>query len=86
MKLSPTAAIEVCEEATKRNLSIGMIEGGHWLNPGFRPDMHTRWDGFDRLTDKNEIQKNNNNAIENIKEDAAKGYDAFIITIVTLFV
>lgn len=46
--------------------------------------MHPRWDGFDRLTDKNEILKNNDNAIENIKEDTAQGYTAFIITIVGL--
>ncbi|AIA70832.1 colicin immunity protein [Pectobacterium atrosepticum SCRI1043] len=82
MKLSPKAAIEVCQEATKRNLPIGMIEGGHWLNPGFQPDGNTRWDGFDKLTDKSEIKKSNDNAIENINDDSSKGYNAFIITIV----
>ena len=30
MYLSPKAAIEVCQEATKRNLWISGIDGGHW--------------------------------------------------------
>ncbi|WP_242506202.1 colicin transporter [Pectobacterium zantedeschiae] len=82
MKLSPKAAIEVCQEAAKRNLPIGMIESGHWLNPGFRPDVNTRWDGLDKLTDEGEIKKNNDRAIENINDDVSQGYNAFIITIV----
>ncbi len=38
MKLSPKAAIEVCNEAAKKGLWILGIDGGHWLNPGFRID------------------------------------------------
>ena len=40
MKLSPKAAIEVCNEAAKKGLWILGIDGGHWLNPGFRIDQH----------------------------------------------
>ncbi|EEI7278718.1 hypothetical protein P4387_005082, partial [Escherichia coli] len=43
MKLSPKAAIEVCNEAAKKGLWILGIDGGHWLNPGFRIDSSASW-------------------------------------------
>lgn len=81
MYLSPKAAIEVCQEATKRNLWISGIDGGHWLNPGFRPDGSASWSGKTKLFNENKISENNQLAIENIREDAAAGYTAFIVTL-----
>lgn len=81
MKLSPKAAIEVCQEATKRNLWILGIDGGHWLNPGFRPDGETSWT-YNKPDDyQSKIYNNSKLAIENIKDDSAAGYNAFIVTL-----
>lgn len=38
MKLTPNAAIEVCQESIKQNLWILGVDAGHWFNPGFRHD------------------------------------------------
>ncbi|WP_405471101.1 colicin transporter (plasmid) [Morganella morganii] len=81
MVLTPKAAIEVCQEAAKRNLWILGIDGGHWLNPGFRPDGSTSWT-YNKPNDyKPKLTENNKLAIDNIKEDAANGYTAFLVTI-----
>lgn len=82
MALTPKAAIEVCEEATARGVYIGTIEGGHWRNPGFQPDMNTRWDSLKYYKDI-DIKLNNDIAIENINGDVAEGYTAFLITIIS---
>ena len=84
MKLSPKAAIEVCEEATRRGIFISVIEAGYWHNPGFQPDMHHRWDSKTRLEREGNFKRNNELAIENIDEDTSEGYTAFIITIVNI--
>lgn len=81
MYLSPKAAIEVCQEATKRNLWILSIDGGHWLNPGFRPDGETSWTYNNPDDYKSKIYNNGQLAIENIKDDSASGYTAFIVTL-----
>lgn len=81
MALTAKAAIEVCEEASERKRFVWIVEGGHWLNPGYRPDSSTRWDARTELEKSGEFQKNNDIAIENIKEDAAMGYSAFMITL-----
>ncbi|EPF2596718.1 colicin transporter [Proteus mirabilis] len=81
MKLSPKAAIEVCQEATKRNLWILGVDGGHWLNPGFRPDGSASWSGKTKLFNENKLSENNQLAIENIWDDEAAGYTAFIVTL-----
>lgn len=81
MKLSPKAAIEVCQEAIKRKVWIIGIDGGHWLNPGFRIDGSTSWT-YNKPNDYQlKLSENNKLAIENIKEDAAEGYTAFLVTI-----
>lgn len=81
MKLTPNAAIEVCQEAMKQNLWILGIDAGHWLNPGFRPDSWMSWDHKQQLFNQEKLVENNQLAIENIKEDEAAGYTAFIVTI-----
>ncbi len=84
MKLTPKAAKEVCVEATNRKVFIGRIEGGHWMNPGFRPDMNTFWDSKTDLESAGDFKANNELAIQNINDDESEGYNAFIITIVGL--
>lgn len=81
MKLSPKAAIEVCNEAAKKGLWILGIDSGHWLNPGFRIDSSASWT-YDMPEEyKSKIPENNRLAIENIKDDIENGYTAFIITL-----
>ncbi|MRT56604.1 colicin transporter [Enterobacteriaceae bacterium RIT693] len=82
MKLSPKAAIEVCEEATRRGVFVGIVEAGHWYNPGFQPDMSTRWDSLKFYKDI-DIKLNNDIAIENINGDVTDGYTAFLITVIS---
>ncbi|EHT4060975.1 TPA: colicin transporter [Escherichia coli] len=81
MKLSPKAAIEVCNEASEKGLWILGIDGGHWLNPGFRIDSSTSWTYSLPEEYKSKIPENNRLAIENIKDDIVNGYTAFIITL-----
>lgn len=81
MRLTPNAAIEVCQEAIKQNLWILGVDAGHWFNPGFRPDGWMSWDRKKELFNQGKLIENNQLAIENIKEDEAAGYTAFIVTI-----
>lgn len=81
MALTPKAAKEVCREATERKKFVWIIEGGHWMKPGFRPDSSTRWDARPELEKAAKIKENNDMAEKNISEDESLGYDAFMITL-----
>ena len=81
MKLSPKAATEVCLEATERKLWVLGVDGGHWMNPGFRPDGNTSWSCKKWLVEEGKLVENNQLAIENIKSDEAEGYTAFLVTV-----
>ncbi|MDF2077559.1 hypothetical protein P2Q70_23480 [Pseudomonas mendocina] len=47
MRLSPEAAIGVCERAASEGVVVSRIEGGIWLNPGFESRLDCIWDGAD---------------------------------------
>ena len=81
MALTPNAAIEVCQEASKQKRYVWIVEGGHWLNPGYQPDGSTRWDARSELEKTGDFAKNNQIAVQNIKEDVSMGYNAFMITL-----
>ncbi|MEK9497776.1 colicin immunity protein [Photorhabdus sp. P32] len=84
MKLTPQAAIGVCEIATNKNLVISRIEGFIWhRNTGkFEARLDAIWDGLvNPGNDLEKVEKNNKEAIENIKEDEKNGHNVFIITI-----
>ncbi|MGX4747403.1 colicin transporter [Morganella morganii] len=81
MVLTSNAAIEVCQEATARNLWILGVDGGHWQNPGFKIDGNTSWSRKTKLFNENKLSENNQLAIENIVSDTADGYTAFLVTI-----
>lgn len=84
MKFSAKGAKELCEEATKRNVFISRIEGGHWSDSRFRPDSTTTWDSKSDLEAAGKVKENNDLAIENIDDDASEGFNAFLITILNL--
>lgn len=85
MKLSPKAAIEVCQEAEKRKIWVSGIDGGHWMNPGFRIDGSTSWT-YNKPDDyQSKLLENCKLAIENIKSDEAEGYTAFLVTVTEVY-
>jgi hypothetical protein len=79
MKLTPAAAIGVCEEAASRNLVVARIEGGIWHNPGFEARLDCIWDGADPPIDRRGAEANNARAAEFIKSQSA-AHGAFILT------
>lgn len=81
IKLTATAAQDVCLEATKRGFFVLIVEAGHWSEDGFRPDMNARWDAKEVLIISEDHEQNNNLAIKNITEDSRDGYNAFMITL-----
>jgi len=81
MVLTARAAIGVCQEAAKRKLWISGIDGGHWMNPGFRIDSSASWT-YNKPDDYlSKLSENSKLAIENIKSDEAEGYTAFLVTV-----
>ncbi|KMN61418.1 colicin transporter [Leclercia sp. LK8] len=82
MVLTPKAAKEVCNIATRKGVFVGIVEGGHWKDPGFQPDMSRRWDSKTKLEQEGNFKRNNELAIENIDEDISDGYTAFLITLI----
>lgn len=82
MKLTPSAAIEVCHKAMAHNLVVMRVEGGIWHNPGFEARYDCIWDGIDPPTTVDEAEANNMRAAHFIKEESAV-HDAFIITMGT---
>jgi hypothetical protein len=80
MKLSPDAAIKVCEEATHHDLLIGKIEGGisHPIY-GFEARLDCIWDGTMPPLDSASLQINNQEAADFINLEREQ-HDAFVIT------
>lgn len=79
MKLSPEAAIAVCEQAAHRGLLVARIEGGIWHNPKFEARIDCIWDGADPPLDAEAAHVNNLSAIEFIRSELPE-HSAFIIT------
>jgi len=83
MKLTPEAAIEVCERAAKRGLLVSRIEGGIWRNPGFEARIDCIWDGAEPPLDAKAAHANNLTAIEFIRSELPE-HDTFIITMLPI--
>jgi hypothetical protein len=79
MRLSPDAAIGVCERAASERVVISRIEGGIWLNPGFESRLDCIWDGADPPLAQEAAHTNNLLALDFIKSQAAT-HSAFILT------
>jgi hypothetical protein len=79
MKLTPDAAIDVCECAVESGLVIARIEGGIWHFPGFEARLDCIWDGVSPPVDFDVAERNNIAAANFIREERAV-HDAFIIT------
>lgn len=79
MRLSPEAAIGVCERAASEGVVVSRIEGGIWLNPGFESRLDCIWDGADPPLTQASAHTNNLLALEFIQTQAA-AHSAFILT------
>ncbi|MDR0244132.1 MAG: colicin immunity protein [Burkholderia sp.] len=79
MKLSPEAAIAVCEQAARRGRLVARIEGGIWHNSQFEARIDCIWDGVDPPVDVKAAHENNLLAIEFIREEIPQ-HGAFIIS------
>jgi len=79
MKLSPDAAIEVCEEACHHDLLIGKIEGGISHSQGVEARLDCTWDGKMPPLDSASLRINNQEAADFINLER-EPHDAFVIT------
>lgn len=79
MRLSPGAAIGVCERAASEGVLVARIEGGIWLGPGFESRLDCIWDGADPPLAQAAAHANNLLALEFIQIQAAV-HSAFILT------
>ena len=84
MKLTPSAAIAVCAEAEQHGKYVGRIEAGHWVQEGFQIDMSATWDAKTKLTEYGDYRENDRLAIQNIHEDQAEGFEAYLVTLCTI--
>jgi hypothetical protein len=80
MKLTPIAAIDVCREATARQLVVLGIEGGIYNDDGFEARLDCIWDGLGTRIDQAKIAENNQNAEKFIRKKTGL-HNAFIVTV-----
>lgn len=80
MKMTPGAAISVCEQARSHGFFISRIEGGIWHNPGFEARLDCIWDGVDCFIDEVSAGENNKSAAMFIAGEALV-HDVFIVTV-----
>lgn len=86
IRFAASSAIEACQRAADHGLRILGVEGGEWLNPGFRSRLDSLWSGLEGQRSEEEIRKNNMEAAEFIREEAARADDrptpdVFILTV-----
>lgn len=79
MKLTPDAALDVCECAAVSGLVIARVEGGIWHFPGFEARLDCIWDGISPPVNFDVAERNNTVAADFIRTERAV-HDAFIIT------
>ena len=79
MRLTATAAIEVCKLAADRGLIVLRVEGGNWHHPGFQPSLDCIWDGVDPPVSTERAHEINLKAAAFINM-MTEEYDVFIIT------
>src|SRR5664279_1956617 len=80
MKLSPFAAIGVCERAAEKGFVIARVEGGLWHSQGFEARLDCIWDGTDPPLDPGEAHQNNLSAANFIRKESV-AHHAFVLTV-----
>lgn len=79
-KLSPAAALMVCQHAADRGLSVTRIEGGFRLGETFEARLDCIWDGFFPVEGEALARRNNDIAASFIVEKQVS-HNAFILTV-----
>lgn len=79
MRLTPSAAIELCNLLTERNIVTVCVEGGIWDNSKFEARLDAIWTGKKPPMKSMDLAKNNMKAINSIIEDSEQ-CNAFIIS------
>lgn len=79
MRLSPTAAVEVCMAAAAQGKVVARIEGGIWHAPGFEARHDCIWDGADPPISESDAHLNNLSAADFIREEM-EFHTVFILT------
>lgn len=79
MKLTPDAAVSVCNESTKIGATVSIVEGGLWHSPGFEARLDCIWHGLYKEMDKQKVMENNLKAVEFIN-DNKDSHNAFVVT------
>lgn len=79
MRLTRSAAIEVCARAASHMRIVARIEGGVWLDPYFEARGDCIWDGESPPVPK-KVAEQNNIAARSFILEAAEDIDVFIIT------
>lgn len=80
MKLTPSAAVDVCVQSTERHFVVGRVEGGIWRFPGFEARLDCIWDGRDPPLTDMDLKQNNELAAKFIESESGK-HDVFIVTV-----
>ncbi len=79
MRLSPTAAVEVCMAAAAHGRIVARIEGGICHSPGFEARLDCIWDGADPPISESDAHLNNLIAAGFIREEM-DCHTVFILT------
>lgn len=79
MKLTATAALEVCQKALAFGVMVTRVEGGIWHNPGFEARVDCIWDGCSPPITQNDARANNCRAADFVVMES-KAHDVFVIT------
>ena len=83
MKLTPAAAVAVCEGAATRRLVVLRIEGGIRDETGFEARLDCIWDASEAPTNPSGTHENNLSAARFIRNNSG-GHNAFIVTVAPL--
>lgn len=79
MRLTKSAAIEICERGVSHGRVVARIEGGLWLDPYFEARGDCIWDGVSPPASA-QVAEQNNIAARSFILEAAEDVDVFIIT------
>lgn len=81
MRLSRSAAIDVCLTAASRGLVVGIVEGGIFHDPGFEARLDSVWSGYPVPITAEEAPANNRAAAEAIESDQ---YETYIVQVLPI--
>jgi hypothetical protein len=79
MRLTPDAAIELCNHLKEKNIVVVCVEGGIWNDKKFQARLDAIWTGKKPPMNPVDLAINNDRAIASILEDREQ-CNAFIVS------